>query len=351
MKSSACYVVFLGLGLVTRGGFAERPDALPADAQKVVLVDRGGATPSNDNRRTGKSHPYYCHVQKLSTSWAFDNPATAIEQHEVYFVETGHALASFRFRNVGGVGIEAAALIVEYLDEQGQTIDEISVAGTSKMAAEKFHAPFPVETTGVYLKGVQEGEHWEGAVPPGGSVLLAGSKNGIRTGQCPVAGKVTFLMLQFTGGSVRTFSSPSWRLGPIPRRIPEVPAAFRPLPTLNRPSSLLARVKISASGAVVDVMPDDKNSQPEVLRWIRDLMEQEWRFHPGLSGGKPVDSELAVLFRFPADATPAFPETEPTLSPVTLIQFFRKHDLYPNNYTGSDLVVMYGLAEEGSVVE
>jgi hypothetical protein len=307
--------------------------------------------PHNDDREPDQSRPYYCHVEGLPTSWVFGSPPGAIEQHEIYFWETGRASASFRLRNLGRARIEGAALILDYVDSRGQTIDEIPVAGTTKTAAEKFRPPFSVERSWVYQKGVQEAEHWEGAVPKGGSVRVAGSRDGIRTGHCPVAAEVTFAKLQFADGSRRTFSSPTWHLGPTPRRIPEVPTTFRPLPALNRPLSLLATMKISAAGKVADVIPDDRNNQPEVLRWIRDFMRQEWEFHPALLAGAPVDSQLIVLFRFPADATPAFPETTPMLSPVTLIQFFRKHDLYPNNYTGSDLVVMYGQAEEGSVVD
>lgn len=340
------YIFCLGLGLVVQIAVAQRPGATRVETQKG---DRG-PTPKNDDRHADESRPYYCHVENLPTSWPFDNPPTAIEQHEVDFVETGHAGASFRLRNLGRASLEAVALIVEYLDERGHTIDEIPVAGASKTAAQRFHAPFAVEPAWVYLKGVQEGEHWESAVPPDGSVILAGSKDGIRTGNCPVAAKVTLLRLQLSDGAARTFSSPGWHLDPIPRRVPEVPTTFRPL-SINRPFSLLARVKIIASGQVVDVVPDDSSNHGEVLRWIRDFMKQEWRFHPALLAGTPVDSQLSVLFRFPADATLAFPEIEPMLSPVTLIQFFRKHDLYPNNYTGSDLVVMYGQSEEGSVVE
>jgi len=294
---------------------------------------------------------YYCHLQNLPTSWAFDSsPPAVISGHEVYFVETGHASASFQFRNIASLRLEAVALIFEYLDDQGQTIEEIPVAGVSRMAAGRFRVPFPVEPTWVYLKGAQEGEHWGSALVPGASVSLAGSKDGTRTANCPVAAKVTFLRLQFTNGTARTYSSRDWHLGPAPRRVPEVPTKFRPPPVI-RPYALLAEVKINASGDVVDLIPEDQDIAPDVLQWTRDLMKQEWKFHPALLLGKAVDSQLMVLFRFPVDATSPFPEVKPLPFPVTLIRIFRKRDLDPSNYTGNDLVVMYGQAEEGSVLE
>jgi len=342
------YIFCLGLSLAQ----AVLPQYSPANSaglQEATPVEQGSGQRNND-RHPVTSPDYYCHLDNLATSWAFDTSPAIIARHEVYYVQTGHASVSFQFRNVAPLKLEAVALILEYLDSQGQVIDEVPVAGVSRTAAGRFRAPFPVEPTWVYLKGSQEAEHWESALAPGQSVLLAGSKDGTRTGNCPATAKVTFLRLQFANGTARTYSSAGWHLGPRPRRVPEVPTTFRPAP-VTRPCALLARIKINASGDVVDLIPEGQNTAPDVLRWTRDLMMQEWKFHAALLQGKAVDSQLTVLFRFPLDATSPFPEVEPIPFPVTLIQFFRKHDLEPNNYTGSDLVVTYGQMQEGSVLE
>lgn len=342
-------ILYLGLGAVAQATFPQQPGTPPAQRQQVAQTDRR-SLPEKHDRLSDEARPYYCYARDLPTSWAFEPPPLLIEQHEVYFFETGRTLVSLRFRNTGKLSIQALALILSYVDERGEAIDEVPVAGVTKMPPEGFDSPFPVSLSELHLAGVQDREHREHALRPRGSARVAGSRDGTRTGNCPARAKVTFLRLQFTDGTARTYSSPGWHLGPIPRRIPEVPTTFRPL-SVNRPSSIVARVKIGASGDVADVVPDNSNNHPEVLRWIRDFMKQEWKFHPAVLGGTPVDSQLTVLFRFPAGATLEFPEVEPILSPVTLIQFFRRHDLHPNDYTGSDLVVMYGQADEGTLAE
>ncbi len=127
-------------------------------------------------------------------------------------------------------------------------------------------------------------------------------------------------MLRFADGSSRTLSSANWQLGPVPLRIPEVPTTFRSLPNLVRPFSLLARLEISASGEVLDVVPDDPKSDAAVLSWIRAEVGHErsiqlvgywsWR------GGRPGISPNST----PDVTKMAWQKSETTLRP--LVEWF-----------------------------
>lgn len=342
-------VVFLvlGLGLVS-------PHAFPQSAGPVLghgELDGLSPAPFSESQGSDELPRYRCHVEGLPTSWAFEDSLLRAESHEIYVSEMGSISVLVDFRNLGAARIAAVALVVEYLDKQGQLIDEVSLQGQAKGAGGGFRPPFAVEQAWVYLKGVQPAEEWVHTVPQGGSVWLGGVKNGTRTARCPATARVTFEKVQFADGTSHTFSSPSWRIGPIPRRIPPIPTTFRPLPNLVRPFSLMAKVEVSSSGEVTDVVPYESEGRSALVSWIRDFMKQEWRFHPALLAGTPVNSQLQVLFQFPADVRQTSIEAERTLGPIVLIRFLRKHDIFPNDYTGNDLVVMYGQANEGTVVE
>ena len=149
-------------------------------------------------------------------------------------------------------------------------------------------------------------------------------------------------MIQLSDGSVRIFSSPRWQLEPVPHRVPRLSEDTPNLP-VTPPVSLLAKVKVSASGQVVDVVSDGQQDDPKVLAWIRERMTQNWTFHPALRNGQPVDSEFAVLFLIHGKGMINVPETRPLLMPLTIIQFFWSRDLFPNDGGVDRWTVTYGM--------
>jgi hypothetical protein len=337
----------LGLGLISLGAFSQAVGHVTGHEKTESLSSATLVTPPESDG----SRSYNCHVQRLPTSWAFEGSPLGVESHEIYVSEMGGISALFSFRNLGAARIKAVALVVEYLDKQAQAIDEVSIEGGAEGAREGLRPPFAVEQAWVHVNGAQQAEKWVDTLSPGGSVWLGGVKDGTSIPHCPATARVTFEKVQFADGRSQTFSSAGWHIGPIPRRIPPIPTTFRPLPNLVRPFSLMTKVEISSSGEVTDVVPYESDGRSALVSWIRDLMKQEWRFHPALLAGTPVNSQLQVLFQFPADVRQTSIEAERTLGPIVLIRFLRKHDIFPNDYTGNDLVVMYGQANEGTVVE
>ncbi len=282
-------------------------------------------------------NPYSCQSEHLRTVWTFDNPPGEIEQHTVIFSELGQTTVDFHFRNRQPMPLQALMLVMQYEDEQGRAIDRVAVSAAvnSTLAKSPINEVTPIQS-------------WKHAISPGESALMGTVKEGIRTGFCPVRARVTFAKVQFTDGTVRTASSPGWRMEPMPRVVPTLSETIPALP-VDPPVSLRARMKISATGHVVDIISEDQD-QPKVLAWIKDRMK-DWSFRPALLNGEPTDSELTVLFLIHAKGMIHFHEVEPLLAPVTLVQFLWTHDLFPGNGGVDRLTVMYGFLQEGSTSE
>jgi len=288
---------------------------------------------------TQSPNPYLCRLEELPTSSAFANPPGRIEKHSIVFTETGRAWPAFHFRNLASSPIQALALVIEYKDKAGRTIESVPIAAASEAIAQQFKSPFAVE-------GVQHLDR--AAIQPGSDAVVGGIRDGIRTGSCPTHAVVTYMMIQFQDDTVRILSEPGWQLTAVPRYIPRAPEIVPNwLPTV--PVSLTGKIKINSSGRVDDVVFQSPNGDANLLDGLRDFMKQNWSFHPALVDGKPTASELETLFRFPTHAS-ALSDNEARWSPVTLIQMFRRRDLYPDQENGDNFTVTYGGLSEGSTI-
>ena len=283
-----------------------------------------------------KAAPYDCRVANLPTVWAFDNPPGTIERNNAAFGESGRAWLDFQFRNRESTSIQALTLIVEYADKEDEIIDRVPFVGTVTQGITD-SLPFVLSPS----------QAWKNALSPGDSARMERVSDGIRTGRCPVRARVTFASLRFTDGTLRTFSSPQWQSGPVPTLIPTLPETIPELP-VQPPVSLLAKLKISAMGDVLDVVSEEPESL-KLLGWIRDRMRQDWKFHPARLKGKSTDSELTVLFLIHSKGMIKFVESKPVLQPITLIQFYWSHDLFGQVNAMDRWTVTYGALQEGSI--
>jgi len=98
---------------------------------------------------------------------------------------------------------------------------------------------------------------------------------------------------------------------------------------------------INESGQVVDVVCNEQTNTL-VLAWIRQHMKQSWEFHPALVNGKPVPTKLPVILNFPLGGNSAYTNDAEVPAAVTLIQFFRRPDLYPTETEANKLAIVYG---------
>lgn len=156
---------------------------------------------------------------------------------------------------------------------------------------------------------------------------------------------VTFATIRLADGTVQTFSAAGWHIGPMPHLIPMLPASY-PGVQVTPPLTIIGEISIERNGHVKRVDFEDADRNPEVLAWIRNQIEQLWDFHPALLDGRPQESVMNVLFRFPADATMEIPQTDRPSTmdqPLSVIQFFHSSD------GNRKFLVMYGTLSEDRI--
>lgn len=276
-----------------------------------------------------------CRSGKLDTTWTIENPPVEIQQNRIQLTETGTSFADFYVRNLQPLSMRAMAVVIEYSDNKGQVLERIPVvaAANAEQATQAFHPPFPFEKT--YNR-------WKTLLLPGDSARVQGQSDGVIAAACPTGARVTFVMIQFADGSIKTLASPGWQLDPTPRVIPLVPQF--PPDLVRPPVAILGRIMINAFGQVTDVAAVDQE-EPAVLKLIQDQMRQNWQFNPALYNGIPSMSEITALFRIHSERTLTFPETRPLPSPIILIE------LFPDDANPGKLEIAYGRLLSGSGVE
>ncbi len=313
-----------------------------APKRKVVcflLCMAIGSLLAQDHNGSPNRHlsPCDCRATNLETSGQTDISPVSIEHNNVTFTELGHSSLELKVRNRGPGRIEKLALLLEYVDAEGRLIDRVPVvAGVG---------PGTLKTPPSVLSPANV---WKSSLAIGDVVSMATVHDSIRTGYCPVRARITFAKIQFADGKVQKLSSPGWQLGPVPTVIPRLQENVPDLP-VEPPVSFIAKLKVSAAGSVLDVVPEESENL-KLVDWVRDRMKN-WKFHPALVNGRPSDSELTVLFRIHARGMLKFPETQPVLQPITLIQFFWSRDLFPGIGAPDRWTVTYGLLREDSVSE
>jgi len=297
-----------------------------------------GLTQAQTAQPASQQNPFQCHVTHLPTSWEFYSPPGAIENNNAQFADIGDATLDLRFRNSEAAPIQALSLVVEYIDADEKVIVRVPMFAQVNPAVAK-----------IPPNQFKPADAWGSPLAPGDAGLMVGDELGMRTGRCPVRARVTFARVHFADGSVRTYSSPDWRLGPSPYMVPRLPDTVPELP-VQAPVSLLAKIKIGASGTVLDVVAEEP-ADPRLVGWIRDRIMQDWKFHPALLNGNPGDSELTALFLINAKGMTKFVESKPILRPITLIRFVWAHDLSAQMSGADRLTVMYGLWPEGTILD
>ena len=273
-----------------------------------------------------------CRAENLRTSWAVKGAPIGIREHKIAITATGTSYVDLVVQNPQPFPISAVALVIEYFDDQGTTIERIPIVAAAETEGEPFRVSFPFQPVSS-LRGLP--------IEPHGSTRIMGQSDGIITAICPAKAVVTFVSIQHPDGTTETRQSSGWQLGPTPRFIP-FGSAF-PSDSVKLPLSLVARVEINASGHVIDVLPVRKE-QADAATEIREQMKSSWRFNPAICEGKPVPAKLTVLFRLHLDATAPFPDDGQLREPVTLIDF------YPDEKNAGKLEIAYGRLFSGSGV-
>ena len=223
-------------------------------------------------------------------------------------------------------------MVIEFADAKGQEIASVPIGGMNDKIEKSFQPPFPIELL----------EHWDTS---SARTLLAGTFDGALDNACPTHAEVTFATIRLADGSRQTFSAAGWHIGPMPHVIPMLPPSY-PGVQVAPPLTLLGEIRIDRIGHVKRVDFADADKNPEVVAWLRNQIEQLWDFHPALLDGRPQESVMKVLFRFPADATMEVPQSDRPSTmdqPLSVIQFFHSPD------GNRKFLVTYGTLQEDRI--
>jgi len=275
------------------------------------------------------SSPYYCRVEQLPTSSALVNPPGEIKENVLVSLENGTSYASFYFQNLGPTPVQSLTLVMEYMDKEGGPINRVPYAAVTKKAEQTFHPPFPVQMVDI----------WERALLPGEAARVQGANYGTRIAGCPAQARVTAMMIQFSNGATQSLFMPGWRVGPLPKYVPE-DFGFPP-GLVAPPLALTVKLMIDPAGHVQDVVTKDQG-HAKLFERIKEVFLRVGNFHPGLLNGQPTSSELVVSIRFHAVKALSFPAELDTLAPITLLDFF------PDPTVRGGWIVSYGGVWGGS---
>jgi hypothetical protein len=196
-----------------------------------------------------------CRVDSIPTSWGFSNPPGSIEENHVHLNDVGRITTTFSLRIRQQLPLDAVAMVMEFTDAQGGEIASVPLAGANDKLEKSFHPPFPVQVQ----------QHWMiSSTRP----ILGGTFDGALDNSCPAHAKVKFAIIRLADGTVQTFSSAGWHVGPMPEAIPMLPASY-PDVQVTPPLTIVGEINIDRNGHVKRVDFEDAEKNPHVLAWIK----------------------------------------------------------------------------------
>ncbi len=285
-----------------------------AEQEHSSASEKASTAPMRYADESGSGGNYYCRVSDMPISWRTNGHPVQIAHSDAVFTGLGTTTPGLDVRNTQAASITNLALVVEYVDEEGHTVATATAAGAAPGFEKAIRTPFPVE----------EVKAWKQPLDPGQTERIDGFNAGARTITCPVAARVTFAIVRFKSGTVQQYASAGWRVGPLPRIVPELISACPPVQ--SGLVEIPAKLRISAAGDVLGIAADTRNYLT-VLGWITAQVGQ-WKFHPALIDGQPKDSEVDLEFVVHGSAEPNLSAISSS-APAILIQFFPARDSAP----------------------
>jgi hypothetical protein len=253
--------------------------------------------------------------------------------HDGFLTGThGESAGSFILRNIGDRPIRALSIAMQYVDRDGKTLIVIPFVAVTGQAGRSFDA----------IIHTQYVEPLETPIYPGETKRIQGLSYTV-VGECPASARLEFVSLQFSDGSSYTWSSEGWEIGPVPQYLPA--ASLRLDPSLVRaPVKFLARVQVSSGGRISQF-----SAPSEVAKGLVDELRKqsaEWFFFPASRDGKPVASELSLLFDVvPSGANADEPLAGEIRSPLVIIRLLQRE-------TGADTwMLWYGRRSGATKIE
>ena len=186
--------------------------------------------------------------------------------------------------------IREIAMVIEYLDAQGQRIFATTFAATANplISPTWFSENLPSQYSIV---------PWKTSVAPRANFSI-GATSGLTSGVCPSQARATLLHIAFQDGANLNWSAPDWELPVQPEAIPgnfqiDVP------PPSSLPAHFLVRVHVPAPNGALIPSPQIRLLSGRATPFFNQMRDQmlTWRYWFELREGKPVDGDVLLLIR------------------------------------------------------
>ncbi len=186
------------------------------------------------------------------------------------------------FRNPLHSTIEAIEIILEYQNEEGQSLVQLPyMAATARMKQR-----FPLLLFPEYTETLKR------PLTAGDSTRLY-AEGFVIVSRCPSKAKVIALRVMLADGQTQTWTLPGWGTAPVLRYFPR--DLELPRETSGRFSHLLVRAQITTQGKIASFQGID-GSMADLPAHLSTAFI-DWQFYPAQKDGQPVQGQLVMLLR------------------------------------------------------
>jgi hypothetical protein len=232
---------------------------------------------------------YLCHADALATSVPADALKSTISNNTFISSVLKDSPSIITISNTFRAPIVAFEIVVGYTDDDNNLLAQAPFLAMLPKVRSRFQLLVPAEHVHIL-------KH---PIAVGGSTRLI-SEGFVVMRRCPTKASILAARIMFADESTQTWAEHDWTIDPT---IASLPANLSlPFNDVQTPSSILARLKITAEGRIDGVLPIGGNS----FAAIRDLESalDGWRFYPAQRNGQSIPGGLTLLLRFNAHGTP-----------------------------------------------
>jgi hypothetical protein len=231
----------------------------------------------------GPSRDYLCEVQDLSVSVPIPELEGTISNHSFISSKLGDSVGFLTFRSHFRLPILALEIVVEYKNEEGETLVQMPYVVVRPKVRSKFQFLVPSEYVGTLKKTVSVGH-----------TIRMASESFVIMPRCPAMARVLAARVMFSNYQTQTWTAKGWTVEPVLKYFPDT--LNLPPDSATAPLRLLIRAEITSEGQVASLRSMGRNSDK-----LTELLEaglKEWSFYPAQKDGNAVPGELVFLIRF-----------------------------------------------------
>lgn len=218
-----------------------------------------------------------------------------------------------KFENLGSKPVMRITAMIDYFDSNDHRIFSVVYYAEPETDVNRDDSTPPTESP----------EGLKGPVDPGQAHLLS-TVSWMTTSQCPKYAKLELLSLEYTDHTAIHWEEKEWISNPV---LDDSPQYF-PLPCgrLTPGYSRHIAVKVDATGQVKDFSSDEPIDSKSRTCLLGQLLQ--WRYHPALRNGRPVEATIPILLRVQPPNTDWHSVSAAELThPLVIVDIFPEPDV------------------------